>query len=312
MPRKHRKSTIDEKPLPVNTQQTHSKLGHPTPGSLTSSVAHLPSKQSKPAISSGSSKYPWTPWSRFAISILLIYHIMAMFVSPWAVPPTSRFAAGLESYFAKYQTVLYLNHGYRFFAPDPGPASVVSYEMIMPDGSQLAGIFPDTDAINRQYPRLLYHRWFMLSETMGRLFGNAITPQQFQQFVQEEEAEIIRLRKQNQREQADQAAAVLAAEKKTWAELMVQRQMLLKPLAKSLSLQHNASEIRLSLNRRLIPSLTEARLGMKTSDQRLMEPANAIELGTWKIDSDSGDLVETSSTKFGDTQIEAMPSRLGN
>ncbi len=65
-----------------------------------------------------------------------------------------------------YQVGAYLNHGYRFFAPDPGPSHIVRYEITMPDGSQKVGRIPDPD---QHWPRLLYHRHFMMTES---LFSN--------------------------------------------------------------------------------------------------------------------------------------------
>jgi len=59
-----------------------------------------------------------------------------------------------------------LANGYRFFAPEPGPSHLVRYEVTLPDGSQEQGLFPD----RRQHkPRLLYHRYFMLSEFINTL-----------------------------------------------------------------------------------------------------------------------------------------------
>ena len=60
----------------------------------------------------------------------------------------------------------YLNHGYRFFAPNPGPSHLVRYEIDLKSGGQIDGKFPDAD---EQFPRLLYHRFFMVSETAFNL-----------------------------------------------------------------------------------------------------------------------------------------------
>lgn len=63
--------------------------------------------------------------------------------------------------FTPYLDVLYLNHGYNFFAPDPMPAKLISYEIEKEDGTKIEGTFPD---LKTQWPRLLYHRYFMLAE----------------------------------------------------------------------------------------------------------------------------------------------------
>ena len=67
--------------------------------------------------------------------------------------------------FNGYQFFAFLNHGYRFFAPNPGPSHIVRYEVDTADGETVKGQFPDRDKI---WPRLLYHRHFMISETVFR------------------------------------------------------------------------------------------------------------------------------------------------
>jgi hypothetical protein len=57
-----------------------------------------------------------------------------------------------------------LNNGYRFFAPEPGPGHLVHYEVVTGDGRQVDGSFPDW---NTERPRLLYHRYFMMSEFLN-------------------------------------------------------------------------------------------------------------------------------------------------
>jgi hypothetical protein len=60
---------------------------------------------------------------------------------------------------------MFLNHGYAFFAPEPGPTHLVEYNLTFPgDRPNERGRFPDP---NQQWPRLLYHRHFMLSESLN-------------------------------------------------------------------------------------------------------------------------------------------------
>jgi len=67
----------------------------------------------------------------------------------------------LEEYvFRPYLDLLYLNHGYSFFAPEPGPSYVIEYEVRRKDGSVERGRLPD---IEKHRPRLMYHRYFMLA-----------------------------------------------------------------------------------------------------------------------------------------------------
>jgi hypothetical protein len=55
---------------------------------------------------------------------------------------------------------MFLNHGYHFFAPEPAPSTLISFEAECSDGTTIKGHFPSRKSI----PRLLYHRHFMLTE----------------------------------------------------------------------------------------------------------------------------------------------------
>lgn len=63
-----------------------------------------------------------------------------------------------------YLDAAYLNHGYHFFAPEPGPSHLIRYEVASKEGGRVTGFFPDR---RKHWPRLLYHRHFMLSEHLN-------------------------------------------------------------------------------------------------------------------------------------------------
>ena len=65
-----------------------------------------------------------------------------------------------------YLQILSLDNGYRFFAPEPGPSHLVRYDVTLADGQQIGGVFPN---LAEERPRLLYHRYFMLSEFVNSL-----------------------------------------------------------------------------------------------------------------------------------------------
>lgn len=102
----------------------------------------------------------WSPPLRLAASAAILWHLAAVLVGPFSTPPTipAEFARPV---FRAYISALDLDHAYKFFAPDPGPSHVLRYVLQMPDGRQLEGQLPDRD---KHWPRLLYHRHFMLSE----------------------------------------------------------------------------------------------------------------------------------------------------
>jgi hypothetical protein len=101
------------------------------------------------------------------ISLLLIWHLAAVFLAPMSVPPSSQLVAYLaqETPMQWYLDALYLNHGYFFFAPEAGDAHLIYYDVYDAQGNPLKQAkFPDWDL---QWPRLRYHRHFMLAEQVG-------------------------------------------------------------------------------------------------------------------------------------------------
>jgi hypothetical protein len=96
-------------------------------------------------------------------SLLILLHVMAVWIAPFSVPPSSPLAQQLATWFRPYLEAAYLNHGYKFFAPDPGPTHLVRYELQLPGGETKTGTFPN---LAEQRPRLLYHRHMMLSERL--------------------------------------------------------------------------------------------------------------------------------------------------
>jgi hypothetical protein len=109
----------------------------------------------------------------------LAFHIAAVFVAPFAFasnsgPTPSPLADALFKVFRPYLGALFLDHGYFFFAPNPGPSHLVDYKVEFDDGRPpRAGRFPD---LATERPRLLYHRHFMLSESLSNRFVPAERP----------------------------------------------------------------------------------------------------------------------------------------
>ncbi|KAA5540188.1 hypothetical protein FYK55_21350 [Roseiconus nitratireducens] len=69
--------------------------------------------------------------------------------------------------FQGYGQFLHLDRGYAFFAPDPGPSRLIQAAIVQPDGSVQEELYPD---LSSQWPRLLYHRHFMLTEYLSEIY----------------------------------------------------------------------------------------------------------------------------------------------
>lgn len=96
------------------------------------------------------------------VNVWLVFHLVAIATSPGRMPPASPLLVDAAMVALPYNQALFLDHGYHYFAPDPGPSTLISYRIERPGDVPVKGRFPDT-AI---FPRLLYHRYFMLSENV--------------------------------------------------------------------------------------------------------------------------------------------------
>ena len=100
-----------------------------------------------------------------AVSLALLAYLAAVIVPPLAgPPPASELATAALQPLRPLVGSLFLGHGYRFFAPNPGPGHSITWTMQMADGTIRQGSIPDRDA---DWPRLLYHRRFMIAEKIA-------------------------------------------------------------------------------------------------------------------------------------------------
>jgi hypothetical protein len=95
------------------------------------------------------------------VSLWLAYHFLSIIVAAGSVSPASS-SVRAAWYFAcrYYLQGLYLNHGYRFFAPQPAESTLLAWTVERANGTESQGRIPHRDI----QPRLLYHRHFMLTE----------------------------------------------------------------------------------------------------------------------------------------------------
>jgi hypothetical protein len=189
---------------------------------------------------------PLPAWRRAALSVLLLVHLLAVFVGPWAMPPQgSELATSAARLLAPYLQATYLDNGYRFFAPEPGPSHLIRYEATLPDGQVVEGIFPKR---GEQWPRLLYHRYFMLSEFAYSLESRA-------GFLAEEI------------ERTPGAGPVLQQQAERASKLS---EDYAKSYAHHLRAALGASEVRLYIRTRRIPTPQEIEAGMQLDDPALV------------------------------------------
>jgi hypothetical protein len=104
---------------------------------------------------------------RLVISLLLAWHLTAVFLATWSVPPTSPLVARLAQCAPMrwYLDALYLDRGSQLLLPDAGEGHLIRYQVLDNRGSVIhEGELPSK---KDQWPRLRYHRYFMLAEQAG-------------------------------------------------------------------------------------------------------------------------------------------------
>ncbi len=104
----------------------------------------------------------WKLWA----SALVLLHLLAVVIGPFSFFTRSSrgpspAVASLRALMSPYVEFAYLNHGYFFFAPNPGPSHLLECRLTSASGEQSRLRLPDRHV---QWPRLLYHRHFMLAE----------------------------------------------------------------------------------------------------------------------------------------------------
>ncbi len=110
--------------------------------------------------------------TKIGLSLLVVLHVWAIAAPPLAFQTRgplggSPSVATLTAPVRGYGEFLYLNRGYAFFAPDPGPSHLIQAAYVDAVGNPAEEMFPDLD---HQWPRLLYHRHFMLSEFLHEIY----------------------------------------------------------------------------------------------------------------------------------------------
>ncbi|MEM0925236.1 MAG: hypothetical protein AAGJ83_04295, partial [Planctomycetota bacterium] len=109
---------------------------------------------------------------KWVVSLLVLYHLLAVVLPPLAFQTTtmgerSPLLDRLIRPFEGYGQFLYLDRGYAFFAPDPGPSHLFQAAVGTDEGTLKETLYPNLEL---QWPRLLYHRHFMLAEFLNEIY----------------------------------------------------------------------------------------------------------------------------------------------
>jgi hypothetical protein len=164
----------------------------------------------------------------------------ALIVAPMSLPPSFAATPLKQEVYMPYLEMMFLDHGYKFFAPEPGSSHLIKYQIETDDGATLEGIFPN---LQEEWPRLLYHRHFMLTETMG---SESLAPPA-----------------------PDELPA--SAPPPTWANrpLTQRERVLAQSFAEHLKAKYHARRVTLTLVQHAFPGVEHVRQGRKLDDPQL-------------------------------------------
>jgi hypothetical protein len=215
---------------------------------------------------------PWRSSWRLVASVLIAGWVSLVFLGPVTNPSaTEELTAPLARQLAPLHQVFFLGHGYRFFAPDPGPAHRVVVRV--PGSDEEVWSLPDR---NRHWPRLLYHRWFMLSETLWNETQLLPPREDFQLIQQDLAAQAERMLLGGERQLAATLRRIYDRQEQAWVWGNRRTAELIASVRRELAQRAGQPEVELGLQARLIPFPSDVVLGARLSDVRfLTEPGRA-------------------------------------
>ena len=227
------------------------------------------------------------PTWRTVISVLLLGYLGVLLLGPLSNPIASEHLTGpMARAVAPVHRVLFQGHGYRFFAPEPGPGHFVECRFTMKDGSKSVSRFPNRD-VHR--PRLFYHRWFMLAETIFTELDGTPDTESFAQAQAALRRELAQLRSAGKLKPAKQLSAHINLLDREYERTRKRIEKLLRSVATAaLSQQPDAEKVKLVLFERSIPLPSDVTAGAKLDDPQYLSPP--LSIGTFTRES-----VEASS-----------------
>jgi len=226
------------------------------------SPAHLPSADSASAATDA--ELAWTSRQRGIASALIAGMVFLVFMGPVTNPiATEELTGPLGRMLAPLHQVLYLSHGYRFFAPDPGPSHLLVYRLHYPDGEMRERKFPDAGKIS---PRLRYHRWFMLSETLYAEHSSQPDRQSFDRMQTELAAQVERFARGGQPDLASEVRQSAERQRRAYERSTQRIAELVQSVGRVLIQDTGAARVELYCQERLIPLPGDIALGRKLGD----------------------------------------------
>jgi len=225
-------------------------------------------------------EFAWGAVTRGIVSLVIALYLGIVLLGPLANPigsadltlPLSRAVRPVHQF-------MYLGHGYRFFGPDPGPGHLLTYRIKTNEGDIVEGQFPDR---SQHWPRLMYHRWFMLSESIYDHYAFTPSPEMFRESLAGVQKEIDAARIEGAPREI-----VEELERRHWNmrqdyDLSSRRfDVVVRGIAGYLMRKYDGQSIQLFCLERLIPLPVDVRSGNELDDPRYLSVPQQIAEFTW-------------------------------
>jgi hypothetical protein len=142
-----------------------------------STPAPAPKPRPEKPLREGSSRRGGRPalLIRVALTIFILWQFTGVFLAALCVPATSELVMDIAQHWPMqwYLDALYMNQGHSFFAQEVGPGHLIRYQLLDQNGHEIEhGDFPSR---KDHWPRLLYHRYFMLADQSEVPFNDKAT-----------------------------------------------------------------------------------------------------------------------------------------
>ena len=237
------------------------------------------------------------PIWRTVISLLLLGYLVVLLLGPLSNPIASEhLTRPMARAVAPIHRVLFQGHGYRFFAPEPGPGHFIECRLTMKDGSKAVSRFPDRDV---HQPRLLYHRWFMLAETIFTELDGTPDAESFAAAQVTLRRELAALRSAGKLKLAKQLSAHIDLLDREYERARERIENLIRSVAADvLKKQTDAEAVELVLSERTIPLPVDVANGARLNDPQYLSSPVTIgnftrdKLGTSSNPSDTNNSLE--------------------
>lgn len=214
-----------------------------------------PAAADEPGITPAIPPRPWSSGVKWFVSAVLLFHLTAQLLATWtAAPPASELGQTLTEPFHFYIAAARLNQGYRFFAPNPEASHLMRFRIFDAEGKPVVlnefavnaekteGQLPPPElrvSLLEPEARLLYHRYFMLTEQLDAAIPRPLPPNP-----------------------SPEAQAAYAQRERAFL-------MLTDSYSRELLRRFGGASVKLQLMEHNIPSTTEVSSGMKLDDKKL-------------------------------------------